>query len=441
MESLAIDVPATIVDRYQKIRAQSLHLVSSLSEADAQIQSMPDASPAKWHLAHTTWFFETFILCPYLKDYARFNETYNYLYNSYYNGIGEQYPRAQRGLISRPSLDEILSYRAFVDDSIQSLFDNFDDSDELSTTELSGLLVLGLNHEQQHQELLLTDIKHAFFHNPLYPSFNHLATDFVGTEATKLNWLPVSSGLASVGHSGEQFSFDNERPAHKVYIHDFSIASRLVTNGEYAKFIASGGYQNPNFWLADGWAWLQQQYAQKKKPQPLYWVEQQNRWFEFTLFGLLPLNNHQAVTHVNYYEASAYANWLGVRLPTEFEWEVAAKQMHVKPRAASNMSDIKLHPSIASTIKITDDEKSSADFLQAFDNVWQWTTSGYGAYPGFSPFNGVAGEYNGKFMSNQNILRGSSCVTPVGHTRETYRNFFYAHQQWQFTGIRLVKGR
>lgn len=439
MELLAIGAPAIIVDRYLKIRAQSVHLASSLSEADAQLQSMPDTSPTKWHLAHTTWFFETFILCSYLKDYKRFSETYNYLFNSYYNGIGEQYPRAQRGLISRPSLDEVLSYREFVDNSIQSLFDSLDDRDESSARELSGLIVLGLNHEQQHQELLLTDIKHAFFHNPLYPSYNHPVTDFVGTEAVELTWLQVSSGLASVGHSGDQFSFDNERPAHNVYIHDFSIASRLVTNGEYAEFIASGGYQNPDFWLADGWTWLQQQLAQNKRPQPLYWVEQQDRWFEFTLFGLLPLNIHQAVTHVNYYEASAYATWLGVRLPTEFEWEVAAKQMSVKPRAYTNMSNIELHPSIASANTNTENEKSSDVFLQAFDNVWQWTTSGYGAYPGFSPFSGAAGEYNGKFMSNQNILRGGSCVTPVGHTRETYRNFFYAHQQWQFTGIRLAQ--
>jgi ergothioneine biosynthesis protein EgtB len=439
MESLVIDATASIVDRYLKIRAQSLHLIGSLSATDAQLQSMPDASPAKWHLAHTTWFYETFILCPYLKGYSRFSEAYNYLYNSYYNGIGEQYPRAQRGLISRPSLSDILSYRTFVDESIQVLFESLEDSDVESTNELLGLLVLGLNHEQQHQELLLTDIKHAFFYNPLYPAYKPPSTGLVETEAVALQWLPVSSGLASVGHNNMQFSFDNERPLHTTYIHDFTIASRLVTNGEYAEFIASGGYQNPEFWLADGWSWLQQQLAQKNKPQPLYWVKKQEQWFEFTLFGLLKLDSHQAVTHVNYYEASAYANWLGVRLPTEFEWEVAAKQMNAKPYASLSMNDIKLHPSAASANALPEDNQSSSIFLQAFDNVWQWTTSGYGAYPGFSPFSGSAGEYNGKFMSNQNILRGGSCVTPVGHTRVTYRNFFYAHQQWQFTGIRLAR--
>ena len=439
MESLVIDATASIVDRYLKIRAQSLHLIVSLSAADAQLQSMPDASPAKWHLAHTTWFYETFILCPYLKGYSRFSEAYNYLYNSYYNGIGEQYPRAQRGLISRPSLSDILSYRTFVDESIQLLFNNLENSDVESISELSGLLVLGLNHEQQHQELLLTDVKHAFFYNPLYPAYKRPPAELVETEAVDLKWLPVSSGLASVGYNNKQFSFDNERPAHSTYIHDFAIASRLVTNGEYVEFIASGGYQNPEFWLADGWSWLQQQLAQKNKPQPLYWVKQQEQWFEFTLFGLLPLNSHQAVTHVNYYEASAYANWLGVRLPTEFEWEVAARQMNAKPHVSANMSDIKLHPSAATANAMSEDNQCSSIFLQAFDNVWQWTTSGYGAYPGFSPFSGRAGEYNGKFMSNQNILRGGSCVTPVGHTRQTYRNFFYAHQQWQFTGIRLAR--
>ena len=439
MEPLVIDATASIVIRYLKVRTQSLKLISPLSETDAQLQSMPDASPAKWHLAHTTWFYETFILLPYLKDYLPFDEAYNYLYNSYYNGIGEQYPRSQRGLISRPSLDDILSYRIFVDESIQRLFGSLDISDGTLIIELSDLLELGLNHEQQHQELLLTDIKHAFFHNPLLPTYKNQSTGVVEAEAVALEWLPVPKGLVSVGHDNQQFSFDNERPEHSVYIHDFTIASRLVTNGEYAKFIACGGYQNPEFWLADGWSWLQQQRAQKKKLQPLYWVSQDKKWFEFTLFGLQPLNSHQAVMHINYYEASAYANWSGARLPTEFEWETAARQTHARPHASTDMNAINLHPEVSVANVVAGDEQLSGSFLQAFDNVWQWTTSGYGAYPGFSPFSGLAGEYNGKFMSNQNILRGSSCVTPIGHARRTYRNFFYAHQQWQFTGIRLAR--
>lgn len=433
MEMLAIDNCSTIIARYLKVRTQSLHLVAPLSEADAQLQSMPDASPAKWHLAHTTWFFETFILCSFSKGYKRFNETYNYLYNSYYNGIGEQYPRAQRGLVSRPSLEEIISYREFVDTAIQLLFEQANDVSESAMKELSGLLELGLNHEQQHQELLLTDIKHAFFHNPLYPSYSASSITQTTNTAPELSWLPIKNALIPIGYDGTAFAFDNERPEHSVYVHDFSIASRLVTNGEYAEFIASGGYQAPDFWLADGWAWLQQRLAQNHNPYPLYWVKQKDQWFEFTLSGLLPLNNHQAVTHINYYEASAYANWLGVRLPTEFEWETAARQMKAKPVGSKDMGDIALHPSVALP------SGSSSPLLQAFENGWQWTTSGYGAYPGFAPFSGVAGEYNGKFMSNQNVLRGGSCVTAVGHTRQTYRNFFYAHQQWQFTGIRLAK--
>ncbi len=436
MDSFVTEQSSAIIDRFQHVRQQTEALAASLSEADAQLQSMPDASPAKWHLAHTTWFFETFILCPNVKGYSRFNETYNYLFNSYYNGIGEQYPRHQRGLVSRPSLAEIVEYRQAVNSSLVQWLNDLlssesdDSSQRANTKKLLGLVELGLQHEQQHQELFLTDIKHGLFQNPLYPEYCPASERQLNSAETSFGWLEIKGGLGTIGSNSQGFSFDNERPAHSVYVHDFSIASRLVTNGEYEKFIASGGYNNPEFWLADGWAWLQQQ----RQKHPLYWMKKDKQWFEFTLYGLLPLEEHQPVVHINFYEASAYANWLGARLPTEFEWEYATQYLKTAPE----WNKITLQPSVY-TGSEHDNNASSQRLNGAFGQAWQWTTSNYSAYPGFTPFSGVAGEYNGKFMSNQNILRGSSCVTPTGHARLTYRNFFYAHQQWQFTGIRLAK--
>ena len=416
-----------LIERFVEVRRQTEALVAPLSEADAQLQSMPDASPAKWHLAHTTWFFETFILCPYLANYRRFNDTYNYLFNSYYNGVGEQYPRHQRGLMSRPSLHEIISYRHAVDDAICRFMI---DREENDSTDLIGLIELGLQHEQQHQELLLTDIKHALFQNPLYPNYQSIAQSSPANsqpyQERPLTWLAFQGGLATVGYDGNGFSYDNERPNHSVYIHDYSIASRLVTNGEYSVFIEEGGYDNPDFWLADGWAWLQS----RSHKHPLYWLRRDKQWFEYTLYGLMPLDLHQPVIHINYYEANAYANWLGVRLPTEFEWEHALQEQQL----ISARNEMTCHPS-----KQSHQYQHPSVLEDAFVQGWQWTTSSYSPYPGFKPFSGVAGEYNGKFMSNQYVLRGSSCVTPKGHARRTYRNFFYAHQNWQFTAIRLAK--
>lgn len=411
-----------LIQRFQKVREQTEVLAAPLSEADSQLQSMPDASPAKWHLAHTTWFFETFILRLADSSYRIYNPSYNYLFNSYYNGIGEQYPRHQRGLISRPSLAEIIKYRHHVTQAILDFFEKNPSSKDLA------LIELGIQHEQQHQELLLTDIKHAFFQNPTYPAY--ISASIHQQKAKHnlaLSWCRCDGGLTVVGHDGEGFSFDNERPAHQVYLYPFAIASRLVNNGEYLDFILDGGYQRSEYWLADAWAWLEQKRAQGQTTgkQPLYWLERDGEWFEFTLHGLQKLDREKPLLHISYYEASAYAAWLGQRLPKEFEWEAAMRHYGIQ----SADSTITYQPTV-------DTENVLSD---AFACAWQWTTSHYGAYPGFQAFDGLAGEYNGKFMSNQMVLRGSSCVTPEGHARLSYRNFFYAPQAWQFTGIRLAQ--
>lgn len=416
------ELPSEVLkNRFIEIRQCSITLVADLSEADVQLQAMADVSPAKWHLAHTTWFFETFILKSFATSYREFDSTYQYLFNSYYNSVGEQYPRSQRGLISRPSLAEIINYRQSIDEQIIKLLSQVKNT---KNDDLYYLMELGLQHEQQHQELLLTDIKYNFFQNPTFPQYTTSQTTLL--RPTKpLHWLRVEAGLHRIGHksSDSSFSFDNENPEHQVFIEKFGIADRLVTNGEYLAFVQAGAYQDPQHWLADGWAWLQGRH--QDKTAPLYWVWRDEQWFEFTLMGLQPLDLNAPVTHVNYYEATAYANWLGVRLPTEFEWEVAAKQFACVPAVAT----VRYHP--------TFEQKGSLQ--QMFGSVWQWTSSTYGAYPGFTPFAGNAGEYNGKFMSNQYVLRGSSCVTPKAHTRVSYRNFFYAHQAWQFMGIRLAQ--
>lgn len=428
--------PLILTERYQQVRRQSEDLASPLSEADAQLQSMADASPTKWHLAHTTWFFETFILGVHQPDYQCYNRQYNYLFNSYYNGIGEQYPRPRRGLISRPSLSEVLNYRHEVDNRVTEFLRHRCDADPVR-----GLVELGLQHEQQHQELLLTDIKHCLFQNPLFPAYQSTdqsayqsacppiaQTTTAAVAQQPLAWPRFEGGLTHIGHSSEHFGFDNEGPSHPVYINPFELAPHLVTNGDFLAFMESGGYQRPEHWLADGWAWLHGNSAQDKR-QPLYWVWRDDQWFEFSLYGLLPLRLDQPLIHVNYYEATAYANWAGARLPTEFEWELATRQQGFTDDTAA----IRIHPQPETATP------PGALFSGVFKTAWQWTSSGYGAYPGFQPFAGIAGEYNGKFMSNQFVLRGGSCVSPQNHSRITYRNFFYPHQSWQFTGIRLAR--
>ena len=408
-----------LLENYATIRQLSVELVSPLSEADTQIQSMEDASPSKWHLAHTSWFFETFILQKNQPEYQCYNQHFNFLFNSYYNGIGSQYTRSKRGLISRPTLAEIIDYRHFIDDAIKKLLTTHPEPSVLS------LIELGLHHEQQHQELLLTDIKHAFFQNPSFPAYKP-KDDITCNKTLVLDWLDIESGIYEIGSNGSTFCFDNEAPRHRIFLDQFKIASRPICNSEYSEFIEAGGYSNPEYWLSDGWAYIQK----NNITQPYYWQTLDNQRYEFTLAGLKPLTLNAPVTHINYYEANAYANWANKRLPTEAEWEVAA-QLYNKADHERCLSMDALHP-----LPATKDNP-----LQMTGDTWEWTSSAYTAYPGFEKLAGAVGEYNGKFMSNQYVLKGGSCVTPQGHIRNSYRNFFHPHQSWQFSGLRLASNK
>lgn len=412
----------TITTLYLQTRQQSLQLIEGLSEADCQLQSMPDASPAKWHLAHTTWFFETFILLKHTVPYRAFHPQYNVLFNSYYHAIGQQFTRSERGLLSRPSLNEIIEYRQHVDHHIELLLQQ----GQLSLPILQ-LIELGIQHEKQHQELLLTDIKHALFQNPLLPSFSSDAIELNAPHIDSvhpLHWSAIEEGLYTLGNNGDAFCFDNEMPTHKHYCQGFQITNRLISNGEFQAFIDDGGYQNPLLWHSDGWSHLQSQQLES----PLYWIYQGEQWLEFTLNGLKPLDKAQPVCHVNFYEAAAFALWCGKRLPTEFEWEIASSTDTSKAQFLNPQS---LQPQ----------QKSLTTLHSMMGTCWEWTNSAYLPYPGFKPFPGDAGEYNGKFMSGQFVLRGGSCFSPEHHIRTTYRNFFYPHQSWQMSGIRLAEDK
>ncbi len=408
----------TLYTRYCDVRRLSEVLAEPLSPEDQTLQSMPDASPVKWHLAHTSWFFETFILKAFCEGYTPFHPEYEYLFNSYYNGIGEQYPRSARGLISRPGAAEVLAYRAYVDAAMQRYLQACGDEEY---AEIAGLVELGLHHEQQHQELIVTDIKHALFMNPLAPAYRPSTVE--ARKAPALDWAAYPAGMYDIGHVGEGFAFDNEGPRHKVYLEAFRLASRPVTNGEFLAFIEDGGYTQPRWWLSDGWDAV----TREGKHAPLYWQQRDGQWYHFTLAGLQKLDEAAPVVHVNYYEAQAYAAWAGKRLPTEAEWEVVAQEQAV----AGNFLNINtLHPVAA----------GAGACVQLFGDVWEWTSSSYGPYPGFAPLAGTVGEYNGKFMCGQYVLRGGSCATPEGHIRASYRNFFHADAAWQFSGIRLAEG-
>ena len=401
----------SLATAFAQVRSRSLHLADGLSDEDCCAQSMPDASPIKWHLAHTTWFFETFILEPREAGFTPFHPAFRVIFNSYYNGVGNKHPRAQRGLLTRPGLSVVKDYRLDVDRRIAALLAGGIDA------ALATLIELGLQHEQQHQELMLTDVKHLLAQNPLYPAYAPDAMD-VAPPAEPLAWLDFEGGLAEVGYGGSGFCFDNELPRHRTYVAPFALASRLVTNGEYRAFIDAGGYRDPALWLAEGW----DRVSSGEIAHPLYWVAQDDGWYEFTLHGLQPLDPARPVTHVSLYEADAFARWSGARLPTEFEWEFAARQACLGGGPAH-------HP----------DAVSGAGLQQMFDTCWQWTSSSYAPYPGYAPAPGAIGEYNGKFMINQYVLRGSSCATPPGHARPSYRNFFPTGARWQFSGIRLAR--
>lgn len=405
--------PAELADTYRAVRARSVELAAQLSAEDCCVQSMPEASPTKWHLAHTAWFFETFALEPHEAGFKPFDPAFRVLFNSYYNTVGEKHPRPQRGLLTRPALDDVFAYRVNVDQRMLALLGKAD-------AKLAGIVELGLHHEQQHQELLLTDIKHLLSCNPLFPAYAHPVANSAPSAA--LSWQEFAGGLFEIGHDGAGFSYDNELPRHRVFLQPYRLASRLVTNGEFAAFIAAGGYADPVLWLAEGWDW---RLAQGRE-QPLYWHRDGAGWREFTLGGLLPLAPQQPLVHVSYYEADAYARWAGARLPTEAEWEHAAADLPLRGNFADSVG---FHPRAA----------TGDGLVQMFGDAWEWTSSSYAPYPGFRPPSGAVGEYNGKFMVNQYVLRGGSCATPQGHVRASYRNFFPAPACWQFSGIRLAR--
>jgi len=395
-------------------------LASSLTPEDAAIQSMPEASPAKWHLGHTTWFFETFVLAAHDPHRAPFEPSYRVLFNSYYNAVGDRHPRPERGMLSRPALAEVLAYREAIDEELATLLER-----KALAPELLALVELGLHHEQQHQELLLTDVKHLFSRNPLRPVYRK-AWPLTTVHPAPTEWIGIAGGVHEVGHGGEGFHFDNEAPRHRVWLDDFEIASRPVTHGEFAAFIEDGGYRRPELWLSLGWDAV----CQRGWQAPLYWERLDGAWHTFTLHGMAPIEENPPACHVSLFEADAYARWAGARLPTEAEWEVAAGSAS---REGNFLESGALHP-------LAPREPAARGSLnQMFGDVWEWTRSDYGPYPGFRITPGAVGEYNGKFMCNQYVLRGGSCVTPHSHIRPTYRNFFPADARWQFSGIRLAR--
>ncbi|NQW00578.1 MAG: ergothioneine biosynthesis protein EgtB [Rhodospirillales bacterium] len=409
--------------RFDKIRSDSLGLVRGLSDADATVQSMADASPAKWHLAHTTWFFETVIVQPHLADYPVFDPAYAYLFNSYYEALGPRHARPARGLLTRPRLDEVLAYRAHVDRAMAELLAR----DDLAPALLDSI-ELGLNHEQQHQELLLTDLLHLFAQNPLKPEYRSPVPLAQARPATTDPlWLAIDGGVHRIGHAGDGFAFDCEGPAHDALIAPFELAAAPVTVGQWIEFMDDGGYANPLLWLADGWARV----SGDNWAAPLYWEIRDGDWWTMTLHGFQPVDRSAPVCHVSYFEADAYARWAGQRLPSEFEWELAATATTSTPPTGHFADKALYRPLPAGAGK--------QGLAQLYGDVWEWTQSPYMAYPGFRPAPGIAAEYNGKFMSGQFVLRGGSCVTPPGHIRASYRNFFYPHQRWQFSGVRLAR--
>ncbi|MBI4183160.1 MAG: ergothioneine biosynthesis protein EgtB [Proteobacteria bacterium] len=410
----------TLLQRFRAVRASSRDLVAGLAPEDMVVQPMADASPAKWHLAHTTWFFETFFLVPHLAGYRPFHPGFAYLFNSYYEAAGPRHPRPRRGLITRPTAAEVMGYRAHVDAGMERLIGTLA---EEHWEAIAPVLALGLAHEEQHQELTLTDLLNLFSCNPLHPAYRPYRPAPARTTAP-LSWVAFPGGVREIGHAGDGFAFDNEGPRHEVLVRPFRLASRLVTGGEWQAFMADGGYARPELWLSDGWATVRAEGWRA----PLYWEEIDGGWQVMTLAGLKPVEAHAPVCHVSFYEADAYARWAGKRLPSEAEWEVAAEGL---AQEGNTLGSGFLRPVAA--------KERAGGLTQMFGDVWEWTRSPYAPYPGFRAAAGALGEYNGKFMCNQMVLRGGSCATPDGHVRATYRNFFYPQQRWQFMGLRLAE--
>ncbi len=416
-------------DRFHQIRNFTNGLCAGLEPEDCVVQSMPDVSPTKWHLAHTTWFFETFILKKFVPGYRAEIPEYAYLFNSYYNAAGDMHRRDLRGLISRPTVSQAQRYRASVDSHIDDLLSN---PDENLLDETEAILVLGFHHEQQHQELLITDIKHVFAQNPLYPVFRQRNRDVAAKKITPIQFIDFEETVTAIGHNGNEFAYDNEGPRHQALVPAFSLATRPVTNGEFIAFIEDNGYSRPEFWLSLGWMTVNEQ----RWNAPLYWTKRDGAWWNFTLSGLRRVDQSEPVTHVSYFEADAYANWAGVRLPTEFEWERAALNCPIE----GNFVETELFHPVAALSAVSADKPGKDQRLhQMFGDVWEWTRSAYSPYPGYRTAPGALGEYNGKFMCNQYVLRGGSCATSRTHIRRTYRNFFQPEKRWQFTGFRLAR--
>jgi ergothioneine biosynthesis protein EgtB len=413
------------LDRFETIRRDTEALTANLTPEDQSIQSMPDVSPTKWHLAHTTWFFETFILARFDADYRVFDPAFAYLFNSYYEAVGPRHPRPERGLLSRPTVDIVMAYRDHVSAAVARKIER---TEESAWCEIAPLVELGVQHEQQHQELILMDIKHIFSLNPLMPAYQAPQLQ-VQAAATPLHWIEFAGGLKEIGHQGGGFAFDNETPRHKVWLEPFRLAARPVSCGDYLDFVEDGGYTKPQFWLSDGWAMMRDQGWEA----PLYWRRESGEWSIFTLSGLRRLNRAEPVCHVSFYEADAFAKWAGKRLPTEAEWETAAEDV---PVSGNFIDRGHFHPCAATSPAA---ESGRPLPLQMLGDVWEWTASPYISYPRFRPAPGAVGEYNGKFMCNQMVLRGGAAVTPAGHVRATYRNFFPPSARWAFAGLRLAE--
>jgi ergothioneine biosynthesis protein EgtB len=437
MTAQSVDAITRLLNRYRTVRGQSEYLCEPLEVEDFGVQSMDDASPIKWHLAHTTWFFETFVLKPYASSYQTFRPEYEYLFNSYYNGVGQPFPRPQRGHLSRPTVAEVFCYRHAIDEAVQACLVNGIGRDK---GEVLTRIELGLNHEQQHQELILTDLKHHFAQNPLFPVYRNIEVA-VEQPIEPMGYQSFDGGITEVG-AASGFCFDNELPRHATLLQPFQMADRLVTNAEFLEFVRDGGYESSQLWLSEGWTIVQ---AEKWRC-PRYWCQRDNEWFEFRLSGLQPLMPSAPVVHLSAHESFAYAVWAGARLPTEFEWECAAG-LDEPSRAADNcfVESESYHPGGSISAQGSEDERSEDTGSQnrgcreLFGQVWQWTSSSYAPYPGYKTLPGTLGEYNGKFMSSQLVLRGGSVATPRDHLRVSYRNFFYPPDRWQFSGLRLAR--